>query len=144
MKWSCPSIWKWSLGGFIPLVYYSILRIFSMPHGATSSWSDHSWKGRNHYAFKFDRLQPGEPILLWKFSYFSTFILGSHFLLPQRANYQKREFSQLQNWMRQRGFSAWGIQTGPLAAHWANFVHKGFHLFLFHSGRPILITPEGQ
>ena len=28
----------------------------------------------------------------------------------------KRELSQLQNWMRQRGFSAWGIQTGPFAS----------------------------
>ena len=52
--------------------------------------------------FKLDHLHPAEPILFWKFSYFSTFILGSHFLLPKRANMQKREFSQLQNWMRQR------------------------------------------
>ena len=28
----------------------------------------------------------------------------------------KRAFSQLHNWMRQRGFTAWGIQTGPYAA----------------------------
>ena len=94
--------------------------------------------------FKLDHLQPVEPILFWKFSYFSTFILGSHFLLPQRANNQKREFSQLQNWMRQRGFSAWGIQTGPFAAPWATFVLKIFQLFHFHTGQPFLITPGGQ
>ena len=44
------------------------------------------------------------------FSNFFTFILGSPFLLPQRANNGKGEFSQLQIWMRLRGLSAWGIQ----------------------------------
>ena len=34
----------------------------------------------------------------------------------QRANNEKGEFSQLQKWMRQRGFSTFGIQTGPFAA----------------------------
>ena len=126
-------------------------------------------------AFKLDHLQPFKPILFRKFSSFFTFILGSPFLLPQRANFGswenfpfpnmddtegfqclgpsnwttcsplspfcskefstfslsyweansyyprglimgKGKFSQLQNWMRQRGFSAWGIQTGPFAA----------------------------
>ena len=38
------------------------------------------------------------------------------FLLPQRANYEKGEIFQLPIWTRQRGFSAWGIQTGPFAA----------------------------
>ena len=28
----------------------------------------------------------------------------------------KSEFSQPQKWMRQRVFSAWGIQTGPFAS----------------------------
>ena len=37
---------------------------------------------------------------------FFTFILGGQFLLPQRANMEKREFIQLQNWMRQRGLGA--------------------------------------
>ena len=44
------------------------------------------------------------------------FHIGGQFLLPQRANNEKRELSQLQNWTRQRGFCAWGIQTGPFAA----------------------------
>ena len=42
-----------------------------------------------------------------------------------------------------RGFSAWGIQTGPLAALLATFVLENFQLFHFHTGKPILITPEG-
>ena len=36
--------------------------------------------------------------------------------LPQRANNGIGEFSQLPIWMRLRGFSAWGIQTGLFAA----------------------------
>ena len=37
----------------------------------------------------------------------------------------------------------WGIQTGPFAALEATFVLKNFTLFHFHTGEPILITPEG-
>ena len=42
--------------------------------------------------------------------------------------------------MRQRVFSAWGIQTGPLATFIANI----FLLFHLHTGGPFLITPEDQ
>ena len=41
-------------------------------------------------------------------------------------------------------FNAFGIQTGPFAACIATFVPKIFDLFHFHTGRPILITPEDQ
>ena len=47
------------------------------------------------------------------------------------------------NWVGHRGLSAWGIQTGPFAALKAHFVLEDFQLFHFHTGRPILITPEG-
>ena len=60
-------------------------------------------------AFKLDQLQPVKPILFPKFYNFFTLILGDQFLLPQRANTEKGEFSQLQKWMRQRGLGAWGI-----------------------------------
>ena len=95
-------------------------------------------------AFKLDHLQPIEPILLQKISNFFIFILGSQFLLPQRANNGKWEFIQPQNWMRQRVSSAWGIQTRPFAANQAIFVSKILHFFHFHTGRPILITPEAN
>ena len=41
-------------------------------------------------------------------------------------------------------FNAWGIQIEPFAAYTATFVPRKFHVFHFHTGRPILITPEGQ
>ena len=66
--------------------------------------------------FKLDHLQPFKPILLSKISICFIFILGGQFLLPQRAISEKREFSQLQKWMRQGVSSAWGIQNGPFAA----------------------------
>ena len=47
--------------------------------------------------FNLDYLHPFKPLLFRKFSNFSTFILGGHFLLPQRANFGKGEFIQLQN-----------------------------------------------
>ena len=68
-------------------------------------------------AFKLDHLQPIKSLLFPHFYNFLTSILGGQFLLPQRANNGKREFFQLQNWMRQRVSSAWDIQTVPFAAH---------------------------
>ena len=47
-------------------------------------------------AVKVDHLHPVEPLLFTKFSNFFTFILGGQFLLPQGANNEKREFTQLQ------------------------------------------------
>ena len=66
-------------------------------------------------AFKLKHLHPLKPILFWRFSNFFTFILGGQFLLPQRANIGKREFIQLQNWMRQRVSNVMCIQTGLFA-----------------------------
>ena len=66
-------------------------------------------------ASKLDNLQPFKPILFLEFSICFTFILGGQFLLPQRANSEEGAISQFQNWMRQGTFSAWGIQTGPIA-----------------------------
>ena len=87
---------------------------------------------------------PLSHFLFQHFDIFFTFILGGQFLLPQRANTEKREFLQLQIWTRQRGLSAWGIQPGPFAPCWANFIPQIFQLFHFYTGRPILITPEGK
>ena len=72
---------------------------------------------RHGRGFELDHLPAIEPVLFPNFCYFSTFILGSPFLLPQRANNEKVVFTQLQNGMRQRGLSAWGIQIGPFAGH---------------------------
>ena len=56
-----------------------------------------------------------EANLVLKFFQFLTLMLGSaNSLLPQRAENEKKGFSQ--KWMRHRGFGAWGIQTEPFAA----------------------------
>ena len=39
------------------------------------------------------------------------------------------------------GFSAWGIQTGPLASPKTNLILKIFYLLHLYTGWPILITP---
>ena len=44
-------------------------------------------------AFKLDHLHPFKPILFWQFSISFTFILGGQFLLPQRANTEKRDIA---------------------------------------------------
>ena len=93
--------------------------------------------------FKLNHLHPFKPILFWQFSICCTFILGDHLLLPQRAITEKREISQFQNWIRQRGLGALGIQTGPFADLSAHFVLWNFNLFHLYTGRPFLITPKG-
>ena len=103
-----------------------------MRQGFSSAWGIQTGPFAAHWALLFQKI----------FNFFS-FILGGQFLLPQMANNGKGRFIQLQNWMRQGVFSAWGIQTGPFAAHWTHFVPEDFQLFHLHTGRPILITPEG-
>ena len=44
--------------------------------------------------------------------------------------------------IRHRGFSTWGIQTGPFAADWADFVPKRFHFLIFILGAPISYYPR--
>ena len=88
-------------------------------------------------AFKLDHLQPIQPILFRKFSIFFTFILGSHFLLPQMAN--NGGITQLQNWITQMEFHAWGIRTSPFAAQSTYIVQEIFHPFHLHTGEPFFL-----
>ena len=67
-------------------------------------------------AFNLGHLEQVGLILFWNFSKCFIFILGGQFLLPQRAKCEKGEFFQFQNWMRQRGLSTWGSQTGQFAS----------------------------
>ena len=88
------------------------------------------------------------PLSQFCCEHFPTFSLSywgaySYCPRPQRANNGKREFFQPQIRMRQRDSSAWNFQTGPFAACWATFVVEKFQLCHLHTGRPILITPEG-
>ena len=49
--------------------------------------------------FILDQEEAVDYILFSEILQFFTFILGSNFLLPQRANNGKVDFTQLQNWM---------------------------------------------
>ena len=93
---------------------------------------------------KLHHFQPIQLLLLQENFIFFTLILGVQFLLPQRANNGKSEILPILKWNDAGTFNAWGIQTGPFAASRATFVLRNFELFHFHTGRPILITPEGQ
>ena len=106
-----------------------------------NEWDTGAWLPQ---VIKLGHLHPVKTLLFIQIFNFCTFILGSPFLLPQRANNQKREFSKLQTWMKQRGFSARGIQTWSFSSCWDTFVHTFFQLLHFHTEEPILITPEGQ
>ena len=70
--------------------------------GANATEDNDNGKARSNdymitWALKLDYMQPFKHILLPQFSTFCIFILGCQFLLPQRANNEKSEFSQLQN-----------------------------------------------
>ena len=72
-------------------------------------------------AFKLDHLEPFKPISFWQDFISLIFILEaiSYYprgLIERKGRSEKREFSQLQKLMRNRGLSALGIQTGLLAA----------------------------
>ena len=71
------------------------------------------------------------------------FILGAHFLLPQRLpRLQLRKKGFAQKLVRHRGFCTWGIQTGPLAVGKADFVPQISKFLMFIPGIPFLITLE--
>ena len=61
-------------------------------------------------ALQLDHLQPYKPILFWKIFNFFTFILGSQFLLPQRANNGRGKFSPTPNMDETEG-----LRLSPLA-----------------------------
>ena len=89
-------------------------------------------------------MQPFEPILYQQMFNFCTFILGGQFLLPQRANNEKREFSQLQKWARQKSLGAWGVQNGPFPATLARILPKILHHLDLYTGAPFSYYPRGQ
>ena len=104
-------------------------------------------------AFRLEHLQPFEPILFWTFSNFFTFILGSLFLLPQRANYGKGEFSQLSIYGWDWGVSVPGAfrleHLQPLLSsyysywsYWLYPVRSGWITLALWRSQPSQFTPE--
>ena len=94
-------------------------------------------------AFKLYHLQLIQPLLFRNFFHIFHLHTGEPILITPEGQLSEKGILPTQNWMGQMVSSAWGIQTGPFAAHSAPFVLKLFHLFHLHTGEPILITPEG-
>ena len=94
--------------------------------------------------FKLNHLQPFKAILFQKCSICLIcliIILGGQFLVPQRADSEKREFYQ--KCMRQRvmSFESFGHSNWTIASLQAHFVLIIFHLSQLYIGTPILISP---
>ena len=80
-------------------------------------------------AFKLHHLQPFEPILFWKFSSFFTFILGSHSLLPQTANYGSWENFPFPNMDETEGFQRMGQSNWTISSLLSLFCRGKFTTF---------------
>ena len=94
-------------------------------------------------AFKLDHLQPFKPILFWKIFNFFTFILGSPFLLPQRANNGKREILATSNMDEAEGFQCLGHSNWITCSLLSHFCSVNFSTFSLSYWEPILITSVG-
>ena len=77
-------------------------------------------------AFKLDHLQPVEPILFRNFCISFTFILGDHFLLPQRANNRGWENSPTPKFDRTEGFQCLGHSNWTICSLLSPFCSEIF------------------
>ena len=88
---------------------------------------------------KLVHLQHLEPILLTAFFKFFNFHAGRPIVItPERGRLKMGKG----NSPNLSALGAWGIQVGSFATLRANLVDQIFEIFHFHTGRPILITPE--
>ena len=76
-----------------------------------------------------DHLQPIKPILFLNFSNFFTFILGSQFLLPQRANYGSWENFPSPNMDKTEGFQCLGHSNWTICSPLSPFCSEIFPTF---------------
>ena len=104
-------------------------------------WDRGVWVPR---AFKLDHFQPIEPILFRNIFNFFTFILGGLFLLPQRPIMGKGNSSNFKTEWDRRFSVPGAFKLDHLQPIEPILFQKIFNFLHFHTGRPILITPEGQ
>ena len=95
-------------------------------------------------AFKLDHLQPVELIMFQNFTILLIFILGRPIPYYPRERGWKFEKGFTQKWRTHRGFSTWGIQTGPFAACWTDFVPKFYHPFDLDTGEANSLLPQRE
>ena len=87
-------------------------------------------------AFKLDDLQSFKPILFPKFFNLFTFILGSQFLLPQRANFGSWENFPLPNMDDTEGFEFLGYSNRTICSLLNQVFLENFQLLHFHAFVP--------
>ena len=137
----------WNFSNFFTFILGSQ---FLLPQNANNgSWENYQnsqygwdWGVSVPRAFKLDHLQPFKPIWFWNFSCFFTFILGSQFLLPQRANNGKREILATSNLDETEGFQCLGHSNWTTCSPLSQFCSEIFPLFSLSYWGPILFTPD--
>ena len=94
-------------------------------------FSQPEWDTRDSVpgALKLDHLQPFKPILFWNFSNFFTFILGSQFWLPQRANNGSWENFPFPNMDWTEGFQCLGHPNWTSCSPLSQFCSEIFQTF---------------
>ena len=95
-------------------------------------------------AFRLDHLQPVKLILFKNFTNLLICILGRPIPCYPRERGWKWDKGFTQKWMTHRGFSTWGIQTGPFAACWTDFVPKFYHPSDLYSGEANSLLPQRE
>ena len=94
-------------------------------------------------AFKLDHLQPFKPILFWEIFNFFTFILGSQFLLPQRANYGSWENFPSPNMDKTEGFQCLGHSNWTICSPLSPLCSEIFPNFSLSYRRAHSYFPRG-
>ena len=114
--------------------------------GAENGENGFTQKWMRHRGFCTWGIQTGPFAACWadfvpKFFHQPDLYTGeSNSSLPQREENEKKGFTQ--KWMRHRGFCTWGIQTGPIAACYADFVQKYFHHPDLYTGESNSLLPQ--
>merc|ERR1739842_198225 len=93
---------------------------------------------------KLDHLQPLEPILFPKFFNFFPFILGSPFLLPQRANYGSWENFPFPNMDETEGFQCLGHSNWTTCSPLSPFCPEIFPTFSLSYWGPFLLPQRAN
>ena len=162
-NWTICSLLRWFCGKKFPslyLSYWGLLFLITAERGRKETAGDENGKmgitqkWMTSKGFSMWSIRTGLFAACWTdfvpkfFHLFSQPPIINQFLLPQRGRSRgwKWEKETLPKWMRHRGFWPWGIQTGPFAVWWTDFVQKKFGLstFLIEGSHFLLLQRERE